>query len=313
MKLVLPSSASGTPEPPEPSPAKAASKTGVCVWPEYPLSAKELIGIDVVLLVNLQVLLRRLDLSEESVLEHVDLIGVHGQPLMDGVAAVVADLQYPSPGHLALDAEVPRLRVGLGNVRIQAIDVVSEICQGLECGIRFRIGGRVGGRIVGVWRQRLAHGKRTRSERSGFSGVVRIKVEVLVIERGLVGGLVPEILLRFGEAAERITGANDGLAAAGQLSGDAILGTGRRGDADGRLRADVPGLVLMRAGHELRISVAAQNAGREEIANRRRTVDRRRQRARVFVGQIVVVAGEVPAQAVVNGQIRTQAVGILRE
>jgi hypothetical protein len=34
--------------------------------------------IDVVLLVNLQVLLRRLELSEESVLEHVYLIGVLG-------------------------------------------------------------------------------------------------------------------------------------------------------------------------------------------------------------------------------------------
>jgi hypothetical protein len=52
-------------------------------------------------------------------------------------------------------------------------------------------------------------------------------------------------LLRFGEAAERIAGANNGLAAASQLSKDAILKIGRPSDADGRLRADVPGLVLI--------------------------------------------------------------------
>jgi hypothetical protein len=48
---------------------------------------------------------------------------------MDGVAAIIANLEYSSPGEFALDAEVPRLRVRLGDVRIQSIDVVSKIRQ----------------------------------------------------------------------------------------------------------------------------------------------------------------------------------------
>ena len=66
-----------------------------------------------------------------------------------------------------------------------------------------------------------------------LSGVVRIQIEILVIERAIVGGLIPEVLLRLGEPAERISRANYGLAAP-SVSGEPVLEAGRPGDAESK-------------------------------------------------------------------------------
>jgi len=93
-------------------PANGSIEIGVCVWPEYPLSAKELI---LCLLVNLQVLLRGLELSEESVLEprlpHWCLLKT---ATMDGAGCRYSGPRILQPGQFALDAEVSTIACRVG-------------------------------------------------------------------------------------------------------------------------------------------------------------------------------------------------------
>ena len=68
--------------------------------------------------VDREVILGRLELSQETILEDVDFVGEEVKPLMNTAAADVANLEGVIPADGPLDAQVPRLSVRLLDIRV---------------------------------------------------------------------------------------------------------------------------------------------------------------------------------------------------
>src|SRR5262249_30085220 len=68
-----------------------------------------------------QVVLRVLELSQETVLEDVDLLDVLAMPHVRGFIAHVAYFERCGVGELALNAEAPVLHVGRHQIRIDVV------------------------------------------------------------------------------------------------------------------------------------------------------------------------------------------------
>src|SRR6185437_8129486 len=258
------------------------------------------------------------ELREEAALVDVGLVGVEADPLVHAAAADVADLDGVAAAERALNAQVPRLDVGLLDVRINTrggdrrilFERVEERHRRFRIILRIGIEGSV---TVGglAWRRRKRNA--ARGERAGRASVVRIEIEALVEERAVIGAGVPKILIWLGVVAQGEAGADDGVAAAGQPAQKALRELRIPGDADLQLRALVPGGVLMAAGDVLRIGIAEQNAGTELIADARGTENPRGRKAVIGAGEVVVIADEVEANAVIQRESGLHAEGIASE
>src|SRR5262249_17919218 len=84
-------------------------------------------------------------------------------------------------------------------------------------------------------------------------------------------------------------------------------------DTDGGLRADVPGIVLMASRGNYWIHCAFENSRIEQIPDAGRPEQILRGSAMIGPGQIVVVAREIPAKLVVQGESGADAVGVLEK
>src|SRR5690348_874289 len=63
------------------------------------------------------------EFRKESVFENIYLIDVLGNPLVNRPAAVIANFERSIRTQLALEPDVPGLRVGLPNMRIDSAEV----------------------------------------------------------------------------------------------------------------------------------------------------------------------------------------------
>ena len=89
----------------------------------------------------------------------------------------------------------------------------------------------------------------------------------------MVGRVVPEVLIGFGEALYVEARANHCVAAAGQLAKESI-GVGRIPcETDGGLWANVSGVVLMATADICGVHVSGERTGFKEIANARGAID----------------------------------------
>ena len=102
------------------------------------------------------------------------------------------------------------------------------------------------GRQEIVW-QRVPKRDTARCECTRLTGVAGIKIKVLVEEIAVIGSVVPEILIWFGEFPQREARADHGLSGARYSIQKPLLKLRVPGKADCRLRANVPWRVLMAA------------------------------------------------------------------
>src|SRR5579859_2471849 len=127
----------------------------------------------------------------------------------------------------------------------------------------------------------------------------------------MVGRVVPEVLIWFGEALYVEARANHRVAATRQLAKESV-GVGRiPGEANRGLGADVPGVILMATGDVSRVHVSGKRTRFKEIADAGGAIYGRRRSAMVRLGQIVIVAREIPSQAVIDSKVRSHSLRIL--
>lgn len=201
-----------------------------------------------------QIGLSVLEILQESVFEDIHFVRIDGDPLVEGVVTVVSDFQRHRTTKPALNADIPGLGCGFPEIGLDAVDTrstrVGELCFGRRRLVRR---GRQNESRQGV-SDREAPG----SERSRLACVVREQVELLVVELPVVRGVIPEILVWLGKAAQRIAAADHCLILAQQ----AFQGAG--GDvripckAKRRLWRDLPWRVRLRMNRDRRIQIALQ-------------------------------------------------------
>ncbi len=173
---------------------------------------------------------------------------------MNGPIAVVSNFEGERVAEGTLHAEVPGFRIRLGERLIQTVNgrgtQERELGFWATCLVCLR---REAERRKGI-PQREASG----SERSGLAGVIRVEEEELVVERTVVGRCVPEVLVRFGEAAQGKSAANDCSASAQDRLPGAVRGLGIPRKTDRGLGRHFPWIVRIGGCGDRRVHVALE-------------------------------------------------------
>src|SRR5436190_2796686 len=127
----------------------------------------------------------------------------------------------------------------------------------------------------------------------------------------MIRGVVPEVLVGFGEALDVKPGANHRVASAEQPTQEPFRIGRIPCQTDGRLRAHVPGSVLMAAGVIRWIGDTCERPRLEDVSNPRGSIHPRLGRTVISAGQVVIVAREIPAQPVVDREMGGEAERVL--
>src|SRR6185437_11680800 len=260
--------------------------------------------------------------------EDVDLVGVHSHPLMNATVSDVSDFQCVSIAQLALNAQVPRLRVGQLDIRVKAPRAVREI--------RVEIQERVGGhwhvsckrrRIVekrsglidciqlGVaLSQRAAAAKRQRTSlEEACSRGPWVQLSALIVKASGIRRVIPHVLVRLDEIAQRKAATNHRLAATKELAKEPFRILRAPCDTNGWLRQEFPRMVRLSIGHILWVQRAEQRTRIKQISRAGRTVQLRPRNARVSIRQVGVCTRKIPAQPVIDCKARLHSERVLKE
>src|SRR5438067_13086305 len=121
---------------------------------------------------------------------------------MQAPAADITNLQRFAISELPLNTKIPRLCIGLLQMRINTI----EPWPSDKREIRNRFAGNEGLRTEGICRPGTGAIVRNRqtsgSKAAGRASADGIACKGLVVDRGIVGGLVPQVLLWLGELTQ---------------------------------------------------------------------------------------------------------------
>src|SRR6185437_13939779 len=141
-----------------------------------------------------------------SVLEDIDFVGIDPKPIVDGTVAVVAHLEREITPNHALNAEIPRFRVRLFEIGLDAVDPrnISE-----ERVLVFGVAVLISGRRKAYWRDGISQREAARGKRARRASVIRVKAKLLVIELPVISRVVPEVLVGLGITTERKTAADN--------------------------------------------------------------------------------------------------------
>ncbi len=244
-----------------------------------------------------QVELSILELGGEPVFLDVYLIQIFRDPRMHAVIAYIADFNGAGRGELTLEAHRPGLHIGLADVRVHRF--AGFIGEG-EGGFRHRALKACG--CQAERRLRATQGKGPRLIGSGDPGSVRVQIEILIEVEAVIRSVLPEVLAALGVVFQRKAGADHALAIAKQLAYPGVGPDRVIRNADLRFGIDPGGVVGLRASNECRVLIAGQQTWTEQIADARRTPERRDTWTGVRAVAILRIADHVPAQSVVRRQ-----------
>ena len=151
-------------------------------------------------------------------------------------------------------------------------------------------------------RQRLPEGQTAGRVCAHLPCIVWRECAELVEKRPEIRGIIPEVLVRYGEIAEREACADYGVTVPHYSVENSFFGRWRPRNSKYRLGRNIPIVIRVRRRVNRGVHVSNENTGIEQIVDARRTVDGRYVGVVIHAVEIVVRAREIPAQAVVDGQ-----------
>src|SRR5580693_8372293 len=123
----------------------------------------------------------------------------------------------------------------------------------------------------------------------------------------MIGRIVPEILVGLSKSLDIKASADHRIASAEQFPKGSLGICRIPGEADRRLRAYVPGSILVAASNVGWVLVTCEHPRLKNVADSRWSVHGGEGSAVIGTRQIVIVSCEIPAQSVVDRQVRCDA------